>query len=169
MAANFGTGGVGELRKPRVASNYLFRICNGTQPRFELKPYIFINHQYVTGTPILNSYDQGLVSTAFSQMSNDDLKDIFMEAIKEIMPDLSDPVDFVVQHWGTQKHVWGAYTDYGLGTVLADWTIWESPVGSGRNLWFAGEGYTSQNIWGTISSAYFSAVQVVAQIVAEDV
>lgn len=167
LAAFFDNAGAQKLNAGKYGANYLFRICNGPQPRFEIKPYIFINHQYLTGTPILNSFDQGRVSTQFSQLSKAQLQSIFMNSIREIIPTLPDPIQFEVQHWGLEKYVWGAYTDYGLGTVEADFAIWESPLGYNRNLWFAGEGYTSQNVIGTVSSAFFSAKEVIRQIVAE--
>lgn len=168
MAVSFDSVGMNELRKAKYAANYLFRICDGSEPRFELKPYIFINHQYLTGAPLLNSFDQGYVSSNFSQMSENQLKTIFMTSVREIIPSLPEPTFFKVQHWGEENHIWGGYSDYGLGALENDWSIWESPLGNSRNLWFAGEGYTSQNVLGTTSSSFFSAQTTVAQIVSED-
>lgn len=165
LTAYFNQEGAAILRRSKYASNYLIRICGGSNPRFELKPYIFINHQFLTGSAMLTSYDQGYVASNFSQLTPSQLKTIFMGAAREFAPDLPEPSYFDVQHWGIEPYVWGGYSDRGLGCTEADYKLWESPIGSSGNLWFAGEGYTSGNIWGTVSASYNSSAYVISQIV----
>lgn len=145
-------------------ANYLIRIAKDPNPRFNDGLIIFVNDQYVRGQPAMLSFYQGDFARAMELKSDQEIIALHMEAIREIIPNMPDPIGHHITRWGSDKLFRGAYTDYALGTVEADFTQMEIPVGTSQNLHFAGEG-VGVGLLGTVARAYISGKAAAQKII----
>lgn len=148
----------------KLPANYLFRIGKDPNPRFNDGLIIFVNDQYVRGQPAMLSFYQGDFARNMELKSDAEIIALHMTALREFIPDLPDPIDHHITRWGSDPLFRGVYTDFALGSVPADFTQMEVPVGTAQNLHFAGEG-VGMVLIGTVARAYSSAKAVAQKII----
>lgn len=143
------------LSHPSYSTNNLFRIGKGTNLRYEDPITFFLNYQTFMNIPVVSSFVQGDFARRWEGLSNSQLLGLHMKALREFIPNLPDPVNYIVTRWGSNPYALGSYTFYGRATSVSNVTEFQNPLGNKQNLIFAGEHTQPQEI-GTANNAYDS-------------
>ncbi|KAJ0980729.1 hypothetical protein J5N97_008984 [Dioscorea zingiberensis] len=110
----------------------------------------FLNLHKATGHPVLVYMPAGRLAHDIQKMSDDAAASFAFSQLKEILPGASEPIQYLVSHWGTDASSLGSYSYGAVGKPydLHEWL--RVPV---DNLFFAGEA-TSIKYTGTVHGAY---------------
>lgn len=162
VALYFDRAGKQILKKYKT--NYLMRVPHGPQPRINDGIMVFFNDQYVRGQPALYSFYQGDYARYLETLTDAQIVDKHMTALREIIPEMPDPIDTIITRWGQQKFFKGVYTDFALYSQVSDFNALTVPVGIANNVYFAGEhvGWPDQ---GYVHRAYKTGTQAAQALI----
>lgn len=110
----------------------------------------FLNLHKATGHPVLVYMPAGKLAHDIEKMSDEAAAKFAFSQLKEILPDASDPIQYLVSHWGTDENSLGSYSYDTVGKSHDLFERLRIPV---DNLFFAGEA-TSLNYTGTVHGAF---------------
>ncbi|KAJ4977247.1 hypothetical protein NE237_002353 [Protea cynaroides] len=110
----------------------------------------FLNLHKATGHPVLVYMPAGQLAQDTEKMSDEAAASFAFMQLKNIIPDASEPIQYLVSHWGTDTNSLGSYTYDLVGKPHDLYERLRIPV---DNLFFAGEA-TSVNYPGSVHGAY---------------
>ncbi|XP_042492179.1 polyamine oxidase 2-like [Macadamia integrifolia] len=110
----------------------------------------FLNLHKATGHPVLVYMPAGQLAQDIGKMSDEAAANFAFMQLKKILPDASEPIQFLVSHWGTDVNSLGSYSYDLVGKSHSLYERLRIPV---DNLFFAGEA-TSMNYPGSVHGAY---------------
>ncbi|KAJ0975694.1 hypothetical protein J5N97_017659 [Dioscorea zingiberensis] len=110
----------------------------------------FLNLHKATGHPVLVYMPAGRLAHDIAKMSDKAAASFAFSQLKEILPDASEPIQYLVSHWGTDVNSLGSYSYGAVGKAYDLHEKLRVPV---DNLFFAGEA-TSLKYTGTVHGAF---------------
>ncbi|XP_020102904.1 probable polyamine oxidase 2 isoform X1 [Ananas comosus] len=110
----------------------------------------FLNLHKATGHPVLVYMPAGRLAHDIEKMSDEAAAKFAFLQLKRILPDASEPIQYLVSHWGTDENSLGSYTYDAVGMPRELYEHLRIPV---DNLFFAGEA-TSTKFTGTVHGAF---------------
>ncbi|XP_076957705.1 polyamine oxidase 2-like [Bidens hawaiensis] len=110
----------------------------------------FLNLHKATGHPVLVYMPAGQLARDIEKMSDEAAASFAFMQLKKILPDASDPIQYLVSHWGTDVNTLGSYSNDKVGKPHELYDKLRIPV---DNLFFAGEA-TSTDYPGSVHGAY---------------
>ncbi|WOL17786.1 putative polyamine oxidase 2 [Canna indica] len=110
----------------------------------------FLNLHKATGHPVLVYMPAGRLAFDIEKMSDADAAKFAFTQLKAILPNASEPIQYLVSHWGTDENSLGSYTYDAVGKPREYFERLRTPV---DNLFFAGEA-TSIKYTGTVHGAF---------------
>lgn len=119
----------------------------------------FLNLHKATGHPVLVYMPAGLLAKDIEKMSDEEAASFAYSQLKKILPDASDPMHYLVSHWGTDINSLGSYSYDEVGKSHDLYERLRIPV---DNIFFAGEA-TSMDYPGSVHGAFATG-----QMAAED-
>ena len=119
----------------------------------------FLNLHKATGHPVLVFMAAGRFAYDIEKLTVEEVTDFVMVQLRKMLPDATDPVEYLVSRWGSDPDSLGAYTCDLVGKPADLCERLAAPV---DNLYFAGEA-TSADHSGSVHGAYSSGL-----IAAED-
>lgn len=114
----------------------------------------FLNLHKATGHPVLVYMAAGRFAYDLEKLSDEAASSFVMLQLRKMFPNATEPVQYLVSHWGTDPNSLGCYS-YDLVSKPTD--VYErlrAPLG---NLFFAGEAVSMEN-QGSVHGAYSSGV-----------
>ena len=157
VALFFNSTGEDLLNGNKLEKNYMFRIPYGATPRYDDPLTCFINWEHVLGQPVITSFFQGDASHAYELLTDAEIISKHMVAIRDIIPDMPDPMHYVVTRWGQDPFFYGSWTDFAVGSTEVDLNQLAVPLGVNNNVMLAGEASNWPD-QGTVYSAYISGI-----------
>ncbi|XXG68316.1 hypothetical protein AAC387_Pa06g1430 [Persea americana] len=110
----------------------------------------FLNLHKATGHPVLVYMPAGRLAHDIEKMSDEDAANFAFLQLKRILPGASEPIQYLVSHWGTDVNSLGSYSYDAVGKPHDLYERLRIPV---DNLFFAGEA-TSTQYPGTVHGAF---------------
>ncbi|GFP96397.1 probable polyamine oxidase 2 [Phtheirospermum japonicum] len=110
----------------------------------------FLNLHKATGHPVLVYMPAGKLARDIEKMSDEAAANFAFTQLKKILPNASEPIQYLVSHWGTDKNSLGSYSYDTVGKSHDLYERLRIPV---DNLFFAGEA-TSFDYPGSVHGAY---------------
>lgn len=110
----------------------------------------FLNLHKATGHPVLVYMPAGSLADDIEKLSDEAAAHFAVQQLKRILPHATEPVRYLVSHWGTDMNSLGCYSYDAVGRPHDLYARMRSPV---DNLFFAGEA-TSSNFPGTVHGAF---------------
>ncbi|WOH03630.1 hypothetical protein DCAR_0623029 [Daucus carota subsp. sativus] len=114
----------------------------------------FLNLHKATGHAVLVYMPAGQLARDIEKMSDEAAANFAFAQLKKILPDASDPIQYLVSHWGTDVDSLGSYSYDIVGKPHDLYERLRIPV---DNLFFAGEA-TSMDYPGSVHGAYATGV-----------
>lgn len=114
----------------------------------------FLNLHKATGHPVLVYMPAGQLARKIEKMSDQDAANFAFEQLKRILPNASEPIQYLVSHWGTDENSLGSYSYDKVGKPHDLYERLRIPI---DNLFFAGEA-TSVDYPGSVHGAYSSGL-----------
>lgn len=130
--------------------------------------FMFWNFHRFCGAPVLAALVSGQAAHQAESMSDDQLKEKAMEALRRINPTMAtttpipDPVACVVSRWGSEPFSKGSYSYVAVGASGDDYDVLAMPVG--RRILFAGE-HTVRQHPDTVGGAMLSGIREAARVI----
>lgn len=165
VALFFGDDGSALLANANLAHNYMFRYGQGENPRYFDALTCFINWKHVYNQGVVTSFYMGDYSRNMELMSDQEIIDKHMVALREFIPTLPSPLHYVISRWGQNPWTRCSYTDFAVGGTVADMEQLAVPIGSSPTIFLAGEASNFPQ-QGTVHAGYMSAQQTVQKILA---
>ncbi|PON56416.1 FAD/NAD(P)-binding domain containing protein [Parasponia andersonii] len=110
----------------------------------------FLNLHKATGHPVLVYMPAGQLAKDIEKMSDEAAANFAFNQLKKILPDASDPIHYLVSHWGTDINSLGSYSYDEVGKAHDLYERLRVPV---DNIFFAGEA-TSMDYPGSVHGAF---------------
>ncbi|KAJ7516506.1 hypothetical protein O6H91_22G060800 [Diphasiastrum complanatum] len=110
----------------------------------------FLNLHKATGHPVLVYMPAGRLANDIEHLSDEAAASFAVLQLKRILPNATEPLKFLVSHWGTDKSSLGCYTYDAVGKSHDLYERLRTPV---ETLFFAGEA-TCHNFPGTVHGAF---------------
>ncbi|KAL5977168.1 Polyamine oxidase 2 [Asimina triloba] len=110
----------------------------------------FLNLHKATGNPVLVYMPAGRLAHDIEKMSDEAAANFAFLQLKHILPEASEPIQFLVSHWGSDVDSRGSYSYDSVGKTHDLYEKLRIPV---DNLFFAGEA-TSVTYPGTVHGAF---------------
>ncbi|KAL8474138.1 hypothetical protein ACS0TY_030135 [Phlomoides rotata] len=110
----------------------------------------FLNLHKATGHSVLVYMPAGKLAREIEKMSDETAANFAFTQLKKILPNASEPIHYLVSHWGTDKNSLGSYSYDTVGKSHELYERLRIPV---DNLFFAGEA-TSMDYPGSVHGAY---------------
>ncbi|CAM8971422.1 unnamed protein product [Rhodiola kirilowii] len=114
----------------------------------------FLNLHKVTGQPILVYMVAGRFAYDLEKLSDEDAVKFVMLHLVKMFPNATEPVQYLVSHWGTDPNSMGCYCYDHVGKSGDLYERLRAPLG---NMFFAGEAYSLVNE-GSVHGAYSSGI-----------
>ncbi|KAJ7960594.1 Polyamine oxidase-like protein [Quillaja saponaria] len=114
----------------------------------------FLNLHKATGYPVLVYMPAGQLARDVEKMSDEAAANFAFLQLKKILPDASNPIQYIVSRWGTDINSLGSYSYDTVGKPHDLYERLRVPV---DNLFFAGEA-TSVSYPGSVHGAYSTGV-----------
>ncbi|XP_019177381.1 PREDICTED: probable polyamine oxidase 4 [Ipomoea nil] len=114
----------------------------------------FLNLHKATGNPVLVYMAAGSLATDLEKLSDEAVVDFVMLQLKKMFPDATNPVQYLVSHWGTDPDILGCYSYDAVGKPMDIYDRLRAPIG---NLFFGGEA-VSMDHQGSVHGAYSAGV-----------
>ncbi|KAF5206142.1 Polyamine oxidase [Thalictrum thalictroides] len=115
----------------------------------------FLNLHKATGHPVLVYMPSGCLALDIEKMSDQEAANFAFTQLKKILPDATEPIQYLVSHWATDINSLGSYTYDKVGKPHDLFERLRIPV---DNLFFAGEA-TSMDYPGSVHGAYSTGSQ----------
>ncbi|KAI0498705.1 hypothetical protein KFK09_019595 [Dendrobium nobile] len=110
----------------------------------------FLNLHKATGHPVLVYMPAGQLAHDLEKLTDEAAASFAFQQLKQILPDASKPIQYLVSHWGTDENSLGSYSYDTVGKPHYLFERLRIPV---DNLFFAGEA-TSLDYTGTVHGAF---------------
>ncbi|KAH0455608.1 hypothetical protein IEQ34_015640 [Dendrobium chrysotoxum] len=110
----------------------------------------FLNLHKATGHPVLVYMPAGQLAHDLEKLTDEAAASFAFQQLKQILPDASKPIQYLVSHWGTDVNSLGSYSYDAVGKPHYLFERLRIPV---DNLFFAGEA-TSLDYTGTVHGAF---------------
>ncbi|XP_042449642.1 polyamine oxidase 3-like [Zingiber officinale] len=110
----------------------------------------FLNLHKATGNPVLVYMPAGRLAYDIEKMSDEDAAKFAFSQLKRILSDASEPIQYLVSHWGVDENSLGSYSYDAVGKPREYFERLRIPV---DNLFFAGEA-TCNKYTGTVHGAF---------------
>ncbi|PPS11886.1 hypothetical protein GOBAR_AA08759 [Gossypium barbadense] len=114
----------------------------------------FLNLHKATGHPILVYMAAGRFADDLEKFSDEYAVNFVMSQLKKMFPDATEPVQYLVSHWGTDPNSLGCYSYDPVGMAGDVYDKLREPL---DNLFFGGEAVTEEH-QGSVHGAYSSGV-----------
>ncbi|XP_057430081.1 probable polyamine oxidase 4 [Lotus japonicus] len=114
----------------------------------------FLNLHKATGHPVLVYMAAGRFAYDLEKLSDEAAANFVMLHLKKMFPDASEPVQYLVSHWGTDPNSLGCYSYDLVGKPHDVYDKLRAPLG---NLFFGGEAVSLEN-QGSVHGAYSAGV-----------
>ncbi|XP_019419803.1 PREDICTED: probable polyamine oxidase 4 [Lupinus angustifolius] len=114
----------------------------------------FLNLHKATGNPVLVYMAAGRFAYDLEKLSDESAANFVMQQLKKMFPDASEPVQYLVSHWGTDPDSLGCYSYDLVGKPTDVYDKLRAPLG---NLFFGGEAVSIDN-QGSVHGAYSAGV-----------
>ncbi|KAJ7965021.1 Polyamine oxidase-like protein [Quillaja saponaria] len=114
----------------------------------------FLNLHKATGHPVLVYMPAGKLANDIEKMSDETASNFAFVQLKKILPDASNPIQYLVSRWGTDTNSLGSYSYDTVGKPHDLYERLRIPV---DNLFFAGEA-TSVSYPGSVHGAFSTGV-----------
>ncbi|XP_052491068.1 probable polyamine oxidase 4 [Gossypium raimondii] len=114
----------------------------------------FLNLHKATGHPILVYMAAGRFADDLEKFSDEYAVKFVMSQLKKMFPDATEPVQYLVSHWGTDPNSLGCYSYDPVGMAGDVYDKLREPL---DNLFFGGEAVTEEH-QGSVHGAYSSGV-----------
>ncbi|KAG8485170.1 hypothetical protein CXB51_021771 [Gossypium anomalum] len=114
----------------------------------------FLNLHKATGHPILVYMAAGRFADDLEKFSDEYAVNFVMLQLKKMFPDATEPVQYLVSHWGTDPNSLGCYSYDPVGMAGDVYDKLREPL---DNLFFGGEAVTEEH-QGSVHGAYSSGV-----------
>ncbi|OWM84952.1 hypothetical protein CDL15_Pgr027739 [Punica granatum] len=115
----------------------------------------FLNLHKATGHPVLVYMAAGRFAYDLEKLSDEAAKDFVLLQLKKMFPDATEPVQYLVSHWGTDPNSLGCYSYDLVGKPGDLYEKLRAPVG---NLFFGGEAVSMDEHQGSVHGAYGAGV-----------
>ncbi|KAL6959702.1 putative polyamine oxidase 4 [Sarracenia purpurea var. burkii] len=149
--------GVGNENKIALRFNYVF------WPNVELLGIVapnsygcgyFLNLHKATGHPVLVYMAAGRFAYDLEKLSDESAVNFVMMQLKKMFPHATEPVQYLVSHWGTDPNSLGCYSYDVVGKPEDLYDRLRAPLG---NLFFGGEAVSMEH-QGSVHGAYSAGV-----------
>lgn len=110
----------------------------------------FLNLHKATGHPVLVYMPAGKLAHDLEKLTDEDAASFAFQQLKQILPNASKPIQYLVSHWGSDENSLGSYSYDAVGKPHYLFQRLRIPV---DNLFFAGEA-TSFDYTGTVHGAF---------------
>ncbi|KAG6470402.1 hypothetical protein ZIOFF_071471 [Zingiber officinale] len=110
----------------------------------------FLNLHKATGNPVLVYMPAGRLAYDIEKMSDKDAAKFAFSQLKRILSDATEPIQYLVSHWGVDENSLGSYSYDAVGKPREYFERLRIPV---DNLFFAGEA-TCNKYTGTVHGAF---------------
>ncbi|GLT57709.1 hypothetical protein SLA2020_306610 [Shorea laevis] len=114
----------------------------------------FLNLHKATGHPVLVYMAAGRFAYDLEKQSDESAVNLVMLQLKKMFPDATEPVQYLVSHWGTDPNSLGCYSYDSVGLTGDLYERLRAPLG---NLFFGGEA-ASVDHQGSVHGAYSAGV-----------
>ncbi|GKV00270.1 hypothetical protein SLEP1_g12988 [Rubroshorea leprosula] len=114
----------------------------------------FLNLHKATGHPVLVYMAAGRFAYDLEKQSDESAVNLVMLQLKKMFPDATEPVQYLVSHWGTDPNSLGSYSYDPVGLTADLYERLRAPLG---NLFFGGEA-ASVDHQGSVHGAYSAGV-----------
>ncbi|CAM8958882.1 unnamed protein product [Rhodiola kirilowii] len=114
----------------------------------------FLNLHKATGHSVLVYMPSGKLAMKVDKLTDEAAANFAFEQLKQILPDASPPIEYLVSHWGSDINSLGSYSYDKVGKAHELYERLRIPV---DNLFFAGEA-TSALYPGSVHGAYSTGV-----------
>lgn len=114
----------------------------------------FLNLHKATGHSVLVYMPAGQLAKDIEKMSDEAAANFAFRQLKKILPDASDPIQYLVSRWGSDVNSLGSYSYDTVGKPHDLYEKLRIPI---DNLFFAGEA-TSDSYPGSVHGAYSTGV-----------
>ncbi|KAL7135350.1 hypothetical protein ABFS83_11G088700 [Erythranthe nasuta] len=114
----------------------------------------FLNLHKATGNPVLVYMAAGALADDLEKLSDEAAVGFVMSQLKQMFPDATNPVQYLVSHWGTDPNILGCYSYDAVGNTEDIYDRLRAPVG---NLFFGGEA-VSVDHQGSVHGAYSAGI-----------
>ena len=117
--------------------NIFYRVGKNPNPRYNDALTYFYNNQYIQNQPAVQSFYCGNFNRNLELLTDAQIVSQHMIALKEFIPNLPQPVGYIITRWTLNPLFRGVYTDYAVGNVLSDFSQFADSV-QGK-IYFASE------------------------------
>ncbi|XP_043716268.1 polyamine oxidase 5-like isoform X2 [Telopea speciosissima] len=114
----------------------------------------FLNLHKATGHPVLVYMAAGRFAYDIEKLSDEAAANFVMVQLKKMLPNATDPVQYLVSRWGTDPNSLGSYSYDLVGKPADVYERLQAPVG---NLFFGGEAVSLDHS-GSVHGAYTAGV-----------
>ncbi|XP_073012746.1 polyamine oxidase 5-like isoform X1 [Typha latifolia] len=114
----------------------------------------FLNLHKATGHPVLVYMAAGRFAYDIEKLSDEETVNLVMLQLKKMLPDATDPIQYLVSRWGTDPNSLGSYSCDLVGKPADTYERFCAPV---DNLYFAGEAASIDHS-GSVHGAYSSGI-----------
>ncbi|KAL2522112.1 putative polyamine oxidase 4 [Forsythia ovata] len=114
----------------------------------------FLNLHKATGHPVLVYMAAGALAYDLEKLSDEAAANFVMLQLKRMFPDASDPIQYLVSHWGSDPNILGCYSYDAVGNSDDIYDRLREPLG---NLFFGGEA-VSLDHQGSVHGAYSAGI-----------
>ncbi|KAL3845059.1 hypothetical protein ACJIZ3_002462 [Penstemon smallii] len=114
----------------------------------------FLNLHKATGHPVLVYMAAGALAYDLEKLSDEAAANFVMLQLKRMFPDATEPVQYLVSHWGTDPNILGCYSYDAVGNSEDIYDRLRASVGS---LFFGGEA-VSVDHQGSVHGAYSAGI-----------
>lgn len=151
------------LSRADLSHNYMFRYGKGTNPRINDALTCFINWRHFNGQNVVTSYYMGDYSRLLETLSNEEIQSRHLIALKEIIPDLPNPIYWEITRWGKHPYSKCSYTDVKVGGSVTAFNRLAVPFGPNNNVILSGEA-SNFPLHGTVHAGWLSGKQSIESI-----
>ncbi|KAF3778948.1 putative polyamine oxidase 2 [Nymphaea thermarum] len=114
----------------------------------------FLNLHKATGYPVLVYMPAGRLANDIEKLSDEAAVSFAFSQLKRILPDATDPIQYLVSHWGTDVNSLGSYSYDAVAKAHDLYEKLRIPI---DNLFFAGEA-TSMKYPGSVHGAFSTGI-----------
>ncbi|XP_066349935.1 polyamine oxidase 4 isoform X2 [Miscanthus floridulus] len=114
----------------------------------------FLNLHKATGNPVLVYMAAGRFAQEVEKLSDKEAVSLVVSHLKKMLPDATEPTQYLVSRWGSDPNSLGSYSCDLVGKPADVCARFSAPV---ENLYFAGEAASAEHS-GSVHGAYSSGI-----------